>query len=429
MEPDDLRPAGDRFRRAWATLPPGQRLALALLALLVIPNPFLALRDLVPVPAQPDFAGYYLAARALSAGLSPYDADTTARLAATSGGLWYFPYLYPPVFAALLRPLAALPFDLARALWFAANLLWCGWGALLVAQVTGIPRERRWLLLVALPFLPSVHHTLELGQVNGLLLVLIALAVAAPGVAVARRRAGLRGVALGAAAAIKIFPVLVALPWLARRDWRAIGGAMLGVASLAGVGVVLGGGAASLREWFCDVLPATAAGRGFPGNQSIWAAADRLFTSQSLEAVAPGLGARMVDVPPLLQMPRLGPVVGGMLAAVLVRSAASTDPVHETASAALALTCTLMVSPIVWDHYYLLLMLPVCHLATATRGRPAARWLLLVGCGLLAVHRYWRVLLLLENPLALGLGAAGTLALWLAQVCVLQQQGQRLAST
>ena len=399
---------------------------------LLIPNPVLGARHLLPLPSQPDFAAYYLAARALNAGLSPYDANAVARVAAASGGLPYSPYLYPPAFAGLLRPVAALPYDAARCLWLGVNLLWLVWGTLLVARATGLRDERRWLVLAALPFVPSALHTLELGQVTGLLLVLVGLAVTPAGAGPSPLAHWLRGVALGLAAGVKVFPALVALPWLARRDWRSVGGAVLGIASLAGAGVALGGGVTTLRYWFSDVLPAAAAGSALPVNQSVWAVADRLFTPQSFGAVTIGLEARTVSVLPLIPSPVLGAVLGSVLTTALVavtvlmifRGDAAAGGARGVAPSALALTCALAVTPLVWDHYYLLLLLPVCHLATATNGKPAARWLLIVGCGLLAAHRYWRQLLLLGSPVLLGLGAAGTIALWLAQVLVLQERGR-----
>ncbi|HMQ35486.1 MAG TPA: hypothetical protein PKD53_32550, partial [Chloroflexaceae bacterium] len=55
---------------------------LALLGLVLLPGVALAARDLVPIPPQVDFTTYYLAARALAEGASPYDQATLNRLAA-----------------------------------------------------------------------------------------------------------------------------------------------------------------------------------------------------------------------------------------------------------------------------------------------------------------------------------------------------------
>ena len=68
------------------------------------PRLALAARDLIPIPAQRDFTTYYLAAQAQAQGLSPYDQAALNRLAAEQGRLQTYAYIYPPIFAALLRP-------------------------------------------------------------------------------------------------------------------------------------------------------------------------------------------------------------------------------------------------------------------------------------------------------------------------------------
>lgn len=92
------------------------------------PGVYLTLADLIPAPHQEDFGAYYLAARALSNGESPFDAQVAARLAAGEGITHHSPYIYPPLLALVLRPLAVLPYAVAAAVWFVLSA-----GALLAA--------------------------------------------------------------------------------------------------------------------------------------------------------------------------------------------------------------------------------------------------------------------------------------------------------
>ncbi|NTW97996.1 MAG: hypothetical protein HGB28_05545, partial [Oscillochloris sp.] len=118
-----------------------ERALLVMLGALLLPGLVIAFGDLVPIPTQLDFSAYYLAAQALGHGQSPYDMAVQRDLAAANGNLPVVPYLYPPAFAACVRPLATLPFPLANQIWLALNLLWLLLAAICMAQL--LPRAYR----------------------------------------------------------------------------------------------------------------------------------------------------------------------------------------------------------------------------------------------------------------------------------------------
>ena len=71
-----------------------------------------------------DFRGYYAAARVLLAGGNPYDYHQVAPvLLDVTGSMGNNPYYYPPWFAWLFVPVAFLPFQIARGVWMAFNLV------------------------------------------------------------------------------------------------------------------------------------------------------------------------------------------------------------------------------------------------------------------------------------------------------------------
>src|SRR5215207_2227097 len=71
-----------------------------------------------------DFRGYYAAARVLLAGGNPYDYYQIApMLLQITGEMGNNPYYYPPWFAWFFVPVAALPFQVARAAWMVFNLM------------------------------------------------------------------------------------------------------------------------------------------------------------------------------------------------------------------------------------------------------------------------------------------------------------------
>jgi hypothetical protein len=141
-----------------------------------------------------DVRAYYWAGGRLNAGLPLYPPDQSV---ATPLG-----YPYPPLLAILFRPLALLPFEAAAAIWegvvilsFAATVWWIG-----------IRRRETWLVLgmLALP----IAWCMVIGQAQVPLTLLVG--IGAPW-------------SIALAANIKLFPAVVALWWIGRRDWRSLG--------------------------------------------------------------------------------------------------------------------------------------------------------------------------------------------------------------
>lgn len=122
-------------------------------------------------------------------------------------------YRYPPLLAILFRPLALLPYEIAAGVWMAVLLV----AIALTARRLG--RREPVLLISAWLALP-IMWAIVIGQAQ--VLVTLLLAIGAPWT-----------VAL--AAHLKLFPALVAVYWVGRRDWRALGwfgGWLIGLALL-----------------------------------------------------------------------------------------------------------------------------------------------------------------------------------------------------
>ena len=71
-----------------------------------------------------DFRGYYAAAKVLLGGGNPYDYHQVAPiLMETTGRIGNNPFYYPLWFGWLVAPLSLFPYQIARAVWMAINLL------------------------------------------------------------------------------------------------------------------------------------------------------------------------------------------------------------------------------------------------------------------------------------------------------------------
>ncbi len=189
----------------------GMRRALLLVAL--IAGPIYAWLN-VAIPVQhlsaydSDFRNYHLAAQALLAGNSPFTVHN---------------FDYPPLMALVALPLGGFEIETARWIWFfvsQAALLVAAWGtwrlvghdvlALVVVSVV-------WCLG------GTVQANLVLGQVHPLLLAAIVWSLEWQ-----RRRPGVAALLLAVAAGIKLWPALLFVPALLRRQWRLVilGGAL-----------------------------------------------------------------------------------------------------------------------------------------------------------------------------------------------------------
>ena len=214
-----------------------------------------------------DFAPYYRGAVALVRGLDPYDLATTDAIGKELGVTEAegFRYLYPPVFALLASPLAALPYPAAKAVWCALNVaLLLGTIFLLPGAVVPNPQpaERRLVLFLAAAFLP-VLETLRLGQANLIPLFLAVFALHALG----RGRPVSAGFAVGLASATKVTPAALLGLFLFRRQWRAFlsGGASAAALLVLGFAVCPSESFGSFRG---HVLTWYARGHASVSNQS-----------------------------------------------------------------------------------------------------------------------------------------------------------------
>src|SRR5262249_15732212 len=132
------------------------------------------------------------------------------------------------------------------------GLALCAASVALVVRELGVPFTAFDMLpacalaLVSNPFRQQVNQ----GQLNFVLLMLLTLAWAAD----RRGRPVSPGAAVGAAAAIKLFPVFIALYFLGRRDWRALGGVALGGGVLMGIAAIALG-VDTIGTYFRAVVP------------------------------------------------------------------------------------------------------------------------------------------------------------------------------
>jgi hypothetical protein len=146
-------------------------------------------------------------------------------------------YLYLPLFALLVAPLAWIPFPAAVVFWTALNAALAWWiVAAFFRTMTGrpfvtLPVHARWIIggFAVLLTLRALLYHLALGQAN-----LAVMAVAVAGLAlVASRRPEAGGVAIGLAIVLKVIALPLSIPFLVQGRVRVLAGIAAGV--LAGM--------------------------------------------------------------------------------------------------------------------------------------------------------------------------------------------------
>ena len=268
-----------------------------------------------------DFHAYEHAARRILDGERLFDPSVDV-----AGG--FAIYLYPPPFALAIVPLALIGGQAAVAIWT---------GLMIVAFAAGVallpvPRSVRWLVLLLGGLDWPVVYSIKLGQVGPLLFLLFAIAWRW------RDRPGRLGLAMGLGTIVKLQPGLL-LGWAGLTGrWRgvAVAVAVLVAASLI-VTVVAG-----IQPWidYPSLLGRVSSPLSTPHNFTPGAIA---FQAGAPESVAAAI--------------QLITTAAALVAVVLAARVATAEP-----ALLVTIVASQLVSPLLWDHYAMLLLLPVAWL-------------------------------------------------------------------
>jgi alpha-1,2-mannosyltransferase len=211
------------------------------------------------------------------------------RLPRTMSGV-KLPFTYPPLAAVLLSPLALVPMAVASV---ALTLFSIGLLALVLRlSLRSLNRAAGqspawanwavwWLLPLALVLEP-VRNNLAYGQINILLMALVAVDCLTP----AAGTRWPRGCLIGIAAAVKLTPAAFVLYFVVRRDWRSAGTAAASFLVATGVGFLVAWHD-SVQYWTKTLFDVSRiGGLSYAANQSILAVLDRLGMSHPTATLA-----------------------------------------------------------------------------------------------------------------------------------------------
>jgi len=354
-----------------------------------------------------DFIVYVEAGAAVRAGGQVYDLPGDGQS-----------YLYPPLLAIAFAPFATLPFAMLSVGWLAlqAALLF---GVTALVSQTMSPARRVWLWL-SVPLFAGVFEALIVGQITIVLMTLFAGAWWA----YRSQRYTLVGVLLAAATWIKIYPVLMIVWFIWRRDWRVVAAAFVAGVMLLAFQIAAGG-----LDLFADSLAVifslNASGQDWmtANSSSVTAFTGRLFGEY------PRVVPLLVD-PALQALSRAALTIGLLGGAVWftrpTRAVTKSDAPFDLGFSLMILTA-LLISPTLWvsgmPPLLLYIWLVWRHLPQKT-GLTIMHWLLL---GVFITIALFFLFILgysgdpALNGLQLSYGFYALVVLWIMHVVLLQK--------
>lgn len=351
-----------------------------------------------------DFNVYYHAAREVLAGRDPYQ---------SSLGDWT-PYLYPPLLALLLTPLALLALPVAAYVWFLINAVStsaAAWMSARLACDNPLPRDANQRadelsapdvhsgfvvpLITAGALLVVARFVLDnfnLGQVNPV----VAALVAAHTYLYSKGRNTASAIALAIAASFKLTPLVLIGYHVARRRWKfaaACLGLFLTITALSFLS--LGRQAPDALGSFVNRTIRNEQGfdLSYAGNQSLRGAVARLtpVSNDTIDQTESESSRRSSDTATLILS--LALVAVAMIAARRART--------ELLAAAPFVCCIALLSPLSWKAHFVVLIFPIASLVVETaRSRGTQRAILITVLAVVFVFFN------LTSPRVIGLQAA-----------------------
>lgn len=278
-----------------------------------------------------DSRAYLDAARRLLDGQLVYDPSIAQ---AGASGLYY----YSPPFTLLAVPFSLLPDPWDVGAWLVGILVAFGAGV----AILPVRREVRWLVVLLAGLSWPFAYAVKLGQVGPILFLCFAVGW----------RWMDRPVRLGAAIAlgtiVKLQPAILFVWAGLSRRWTAIG-VGLGILVVAAVAATVVSGLDTWGAWL-TILRSISAPITTPHN----------FTPGAI-AYQSGSGEAAADIVQLVNT--------GLVVLLVVWAALRTSPAVGYLTAT---TASQLLSPVLWDHYAMLLLLPTAWLLDRGRWWAAA---------------------------------------------------------
>src|SRR4030042_213927 len=321
-----------------------------------------------------DVLQYYLIAKATVSGVNPYlPLNVLTQL--FIGDVPYFPHPAPcpPFLTILFVPLSFFELNQVTVFIFIVELILlvgisCFLTLLWKNRIDWVATVCIWFLLLA--WYP-VANDLSYGQLS----ILLTFFLLAGLLALGKKHRVLGGVLIGFTVAIKLITWPLIIYFAIKKDWRSLITSCLTVIGLNLMSLVVMGAGPFTDYYFHVTTQVTSIYQSAMHNLSLWSIGFRLFS---------GTGSKFMDnfitAPPLVYAPKIAPLVSIFLLVAFLLTAlvwASKSKQLEVGFA-IMVCAMLLVSPISWAHYYILLLIPLSILLQYLVNRSYPPWQTLI---------------------------------------------------
>jgi len=273
---------------------------------------------------------------------------------------WY--YIYPPLFAILMVPFALMPIFCASLTWYLVSVFLVVWTVKLCVSLVndGADFPYKDLLLYFLPpllVLLPLMSALARGQTSPVLLWLVTAGLVYEWKGQHARAA----ICCAGGILLKVFPVVLLAYFVWRGRWRLVIVTLVAVAIGAFVmpAAVLGWqrNINYLKEWVSVI--------GKPAMEAESERAETPLYGQLLNSQLPRNQSLTAVLTRLTNHPNarwVGIGIGVVMAAIMVIVGMRTPPDRELHVLSAVVAWMLLIPPVSWSHYFMLLLLPLTAL-------------------------------------------------------------------
>jgi hypothetical protein len=250
-------------------------------------------------------------------------------------------YVYPPLLADMLVPLASLRLASAVHAWLLFNAIFVLAATLILARMIA-PNQVRWFwppLFVAILLFRPTLDCLFLGQIAILLLLLQVAGL----YFYLKSRTFPAALMFAVITVIKITPLIVVVPLLAFRDWKQLRAYVLALAALL-IGICFVNGEGLLRQYVEHVVPSMSTGVVSLENRNLgtalqiaWQRSDQLPALRSINLLGKLLSLAVI-----------------CYAGWLSRCTPKSDYARKTTVLMLFFLLGCCLAPVAWRHSYVL---------------------------------------------------------------------------
>ncbi|MDI6783208.1 MAG: glycosyltransferase family 87 protein [bacterium] len=338
---------------------------LLVIGLAIILSGFYILNNIVSVYPNlhgNDFAHLYLGAVLAKQSRNFYSPEELFSTAQSLGIQRLNPFVYPPVVALFFIPLSFFSYPSAHLVWFILNHLFliCGLTLLISSfssSATGAPTTDKLIyyisaLILTFNFYP-LYRTLTAGQLNLLILFLISLTW----FLFARKKSVGAGIFLGIATLIKLFPGLLLLFFLWKKEYKVAVSAVATIAILVLISLAIQG--VQPYQDYGTLLTQMSYG------QSVWSEFQQRFdvepANQSFHALVARLFIPNPVTEPLLDLPQLARMISLFFSIIILlltfyftynkkKNEQQSIPFLQLEYSFFLLSA-LLIPNLLWDHY------------------------------------------------------------------------------